>query len=361
MVARSKPGKPFESRSPRYLGLPFVVLCVATTNAMLVQRERFHGVWKLVTDCLPYERDIRSRLLGLLENDKENDQEFLLKLNPDGTFKQCNENYKEGKWISGNWELKEGKQQQLLLAFNRQYFGPRCDLMLQGESVSSDGQLAVDGNVQMGKFMYPAKHPRFFEATLVNKELLGQFTMQQVISTRSIMGRTTESEETNSENRFHESTFHGQSFILTLEPLIWKKSKARGDLNVPVDVLSMPLHFYHNNTFQALGANKILRGRFQLTETNILSFEVSLFGAGRSNPGSVWSEGHGLSHDDERSYRGVVKTTNGRLHVEGVVMFGTDMGSDARPEPCGKFILTQVDDNCHDLDEGDDLLGSIFE
>jgi hypothetical protein len=299
-----------------------------------------------------------------MENDKEgNEQDVLLKLNRDGTFRQCNEDCEEGRWISGKWELKE--EQKLFLAFNRQYYGPRFDLLLQGDFFYSKGQLKVAGNVQKGKFMYPQKHPSFFESTLIDEEVLGKFTLQQAISTSSIV-KETGSEETklDSENQFRMSDFHGQSFNMTVEALIPKKKQAREEVDIPVDIRCMPIHFRRNNTFQARGVNKILRGRFQITETNQLTFDVSLFGAERSSPGSVFSEGLALSQDDERSYRGTIQKKNDKLFVEGAVTFGTDLGSDARPEPCGKFFLTQIDESALAFDErqdDDDLLDSIFE
>lgn len=347
------------------LHLIFVALYFVATNGMLVQRERFPGVWKLFADCLPYEKDIRSKLLSLMDTDKEGDgQDALLKLNPDGTFRQCSEDYKEGRWISGKWKLKEGQPPQLLLAFNRQYYGPRFDLLLEGDSFCSERQLEVTGTVQKGKFMYPQKHPSFFENMLIDVEVLGQFSLQQVISTSSVVKETEPEEvELDMENHFQVSDFHEQNFIMTVEALV-PKNKARNEVDQPVDIRSMPLQFYQNNTFQARGINKTLRGRFQVTEANILTFDVSLFGAERSSPGSVYSEGLGLSHDDERSYRGAIQRKRDKLFVVGVVMFGMDLGPDARPEPCGNFVLTQVDQDPFSLDgdhDDDDLFDSIFE
>jgi hypothetical protein len=58
----------------------------------------------------------------------------------------------------------------------------------------------------------------------------------------------------------------------------------------PFDVRVMPIEFFANNTFTALGTNKILRGRYGTTgdEKSKLWFSVSLFGAGRSMKGSVF-------------------------------------------------------------------------
>ncbi len=106
----------------------------------------------------------------------------------------------------------------------------------------------------------------------------------------------------------------------------------------------------------------------------------------------ISSEGRGLSHDDKRSYLGTIEeggtskaegdessgerntqsnVTIGRtLHVEGSVVFGTDLGTDARPEPVGKFTMKEIsssfalelserdeeeddDDDTDDNDEGE--------
>jgi hypothetical protein len=138
-----------------------------------------------------------------------------------------------------------------------------------------------------------------------------------------------------------------------------------------------------------------------------LWFQVSLFGSGRSVRGSVYSEGVGLSHHDARTYVGEIlqhsskkdkdettttttTTTTGsrvqhiseadtirastadgpsssssddderqkeqkqrqqRLFVAGSVTYGSDLGSDARPEPVGTFLLTEITTYC-DKDGG---------
>jgi hypothetical protein len=132
-----------------------------------------------------------------------------------------------------------------------------------------------------------------------------------------------------------------------------------------VDIRAMPIEFYINNTFQALGINKILRGRFgilaqseQQPEHPQLWFQVSLFGAGRSAPGSVYSEGLGLVHEDKRLYIGEITESTVHVHLfaAGIVTYGSDLGSDARPEPVGRFQLLQTSgaefSNALDDDEG---------
>lgn len=55
----------------------------------------------------------------------------------------------------------------------------------------------------------------------------------------------------------------------------------------------------------------------------------------------VSSEGTGLSHEDRRSYFGIIVRDSERLQVDGSVVIGTDLGSDARPEPVASFSLKE--------------------
>jgi hypothetical protein len=129
------------------------------------------GIWKLTTNALPYELvDVRSKLDRRFskqqKQEKNNDDSIdnvedtiLLKLNLDGTFKQYDEGYREGRWVTGRWRLqllgssasatataepmtdfndddasrnnnnKKTISWLLLLAMNRQYFGPPYDVL----------------------------------------------------------------------------------------------------------------------------------------------------------------------------------------------------------------------------------------
>ena len=156
-----------------------------------IHRQTMPGIWKLTTDSLPYEHDIRSRLDNRIASNESNAEKkninnnnvnkpnsnnddvagatILLKLNQDGTFRQCDEGYQEGRWVAGRWKLKlletnSGEKDEsesdtttvandtnddddddddhlshnrneetmlLLLAMNRQYFGPPYDVLLE--------------------------------------------------------------------------------------------------------------------------------------------------------------------------------------------------------------------------------------
>jgi len=424
------------------------------------QRDELIGIWKLVVsgDCpFPYYENSNTNFGGFRrsedpysdggaaaatappspspDRDAGAAEPILLKLNPDGTFRQCNEGYSEGRWIAGRWdtadddddddETSSGKA--LLLALNRQYYGPPHDTLLKGHlvSMSASGEAmsspGIDENEQQqqsqcvefvgqvltGKFMYPKHHPCFFDQIMAGEPTsIGNFTLQQALATSSVVTRANENLNvddigeggggTAAETKSYEpSDFYGRRFVLTVEPIRDDSGRrpARGkpprhgerhQQQQTVDLRAMPIEFFRNNTFQAEATNKILRGRFGIT-TNVdaadgggeetgsvnnqsnddrkqqqpkqqqqfLWFQVSLFGAGRSAPGSVYSEGRGLTHEDKRSYLGEILSatqvgdeTSGevrrRLFVSGTVTFGSDLGSDARPEPVGKFLLTEV-------------------
>lgn len=318
-----------------------------------VERRRVPGIWKLKSDSLPFEQDIRSKLKGIILDGKPwQDDEVLIKLNPDGSFKQCNEGYREGRWLVGKWEVNDG--QELLLALRRQYYGPQFDVLLQGRLDATGSFKVAEGKILKGKFMYQPTHPNFFDSPLVHSEALGNFTLEQYVSTTSVAPVRVSDPRTK--NRFERSDFYDRRFIMTFEPIEMQQTPTgtkKEPLNLPVDIRVMPIQFFANNTFQAIGANKILRGRFDISRDDQLTFEVSLFGMGRSVLGSVFSEGMGVSHEDERSYQGDIDELDGKLRVEGFVTYGADLGEDARPEPVGRFLLTEI--SIHDEDVFFDL------
>mmetsp|Transcript_118170 Transcript_118170/g.241551 ORF Transcript_118170/g.241551 Transcript_118170/m.241551 type:complete len:328 (+) Transcript_118170:85-1068(+) len=188
-----------------------------------VRQQMMPGIWKLTTDSLPYERDIKSQLgeafslaasgdVGDKKKDANNEV-ILLKLNEDGTFKQCDEGYQEGRWVTGRWKLqfetkcKEGSSDWnsqnvlLMLAMNRQYFGPPYDVLLEANKIicnstanASSSEHIADGSarmklrdqeevllqeslrnwrgiVQKGKFIRPSprQHPFDFEPCSSNQ------------------------------------------------------------------------------------------------------------------------------------------------------------------------------------------------
>ncbi len=224
-------------------------------SAQRLQKEysqNIPGIWKLTTNSLPYELDIRSQLDKRFSNDNQNESSecILLRLNEDGTFKQCDEGYKEGRWLKGRWKLQleelstqeeddgngnaavsDTKEQStandkknsatfswlLMLAMNRQYFGPSFDVLLEATtksttmaSRSTENEKSETSNTQKhtvelptlkhwqgivrtGKFLRPSpgKHPldRNIGKTneiLQDAESLGNFSLLQALSTTAI-------------------------------------------------------------------------------------------------------------------------------------------------------------------------------
>ena len=326
------------------LYLSFLVL----VHGFAVERRRLFGIWRLASDALPLMQDSLSQLRRSLPKDMKED--ILIKLNSDGSFRQCSDEYREGCWMTGRWEVQ---QEKFMLAMDRQYFGPTHDTLLEGTIHCDDTSMKVEGQVLTGRFMYPKNHPAFFETpSLVSSNTHGTFTMHQAVATHSIVPQEKEKEPI--ELKYKASDFYGRNFIMTIEPIQHGPSQD----DQPVDIRAMPIQFFHNNTFQAHGMNKILRGRFGISQDDQLWFQVSLFGAGRSTSGSVYSEGVGLSHEDKRSYVGEIAENANRIFVAGTVTFGADLGTDARPEPVGMFLLTET---IKETKDEDDVFESVFE
>ena len=313
------------------------------------------GIWKLslsgasVLGAASTLDRLRDDLVRSFYNDSESS--VLIKLNPNGSFRQCTEGTQEGRSMSGRWRLR-ADENKVLFALDRQYYGPPHDILLEG-NLSTETETKVDGCVYVGKFMYPKKHPLFFDQpiSLSMKNQIGSFSLSQAIATTSLA-----KEEAKRELMYPISTFYNRSFYLISSPL---ESRQQPE-NQPFDVRTMRLQFHSNHTFQAFTPNKILRGRYGLSlessfsssstlgEGELLWFQVSLFGAGRSAPGSVYSEGLGLQKDDQQMYVGEIlqqqSSTNDTtlLAVQGSTMIGSDLGSDARPEPIGRFRMVEV-------------------
>lgn len=143
------------------------------------------GIWKLTTDELPRsEPPIVDPALGCKTTACELLQRsaVYLKLNQDGSFRQCNEGYVEGFWISGWWALLE--KRRIKLALNRSYYGPRYDMILDGQIRGDDdkGQVVVSGNVYKGKLSLPRTDPMFFCRQLENQQLLGPFLLSRTVA-----------------------------------------------------------------------------------------------------------------------------------------------------------------------------------
>ena len=116
-----------------------------------------------------------------------------------------------------------------------------------------------------------------------------------------------------------------------------------------------------------------MRGRFGISGDNgdRLWFQVNLFGFGRSAPGSVYSEGRLLSHDDRRGYAGAIQEYQGGANnqtmyfVDGEFYYGTDLKRANKAHSWGTFSLQEMhddeeEDEEDDDEESDDEIGNSF-
>jgi len=263
----------------------------------------------------------------------------------------------------------------------------------------SDVFLSIpNGKVRIGKFVYPKRHPSFFEQPMLFQPTdVGEFELQQVLgllNTKKKQGQ--EGDENKKIAKYHKKDFYGRKFWLTttpVDPIPMKldhktNNKKEEKEDYPYfDIRVMPIQFFANNTFIATGMNKVLRGHFGITgeERDRLWFQVSLFGIGRSIRGSVYSEGPGLSHEDRRGYAGAIseltsddnkKDEEGKkdeddtsalpqepssppLIVQGHVVYGSDLAHSAR-SVLSTFVMKETtnielfDDEEDDMDDDDD-------
>ena len=365
---------------------------ILAVHSFSVERKHLTGIWKLKLE--------NPSVLGT-----KSAKDILLKIQEDGSFLQCEDDDggKNGNWLHGCWEFQDS---ELKLAVDRQCSSSSSnsrDILLSGNLISEETLAVKQGKVNTGKFMYPqdVKFWRDFDNVMAASESCGSFSLQQTMGFYRMMmpaSEALEQEKKKNIPKFQPSLFFDRKFFMTIVPIESKASNKpkqewdnqRKEWHSPLDdqaadIRTMPIQFFANHTFEALGTNKVLRGRFEITENDKLWFRVSRFGMGRSTPGSVYSEGIGLSHEDERSYVGAIQVEEHKkgtgnedmeaaLKVEGKVTFGADLGSDARPEPVGTFIMTEVDDTSLDMkdededddemDRGagaDDIFNSVFE
>ena len=81
----------------------------------------------------------------------------------------------------------------------------------------SDTHLSVPkGQVNVGRFTYPQRHPSFFEAPMFNPRASGKFELKQVLGTLN-----TQQQKDNEvvEEKFSESDFYNKTFLLTSHPM----------------------------------------------------------------------------------------------------------------------------------------------
>ena len=357
---------------------------------------------------------------GIRKSEKEEEDmaEIVLRLNEDGTFDPYTTKPvagdppmhqilgRGGVWkyqnealiLAGNrpqegdycWNIENGKNDTVFCgklqvhtsralptpeADQQNVIGEDADNLVDGkdtDEVLRDHQLSIPkGEILIGKYMYPMKHNAFFEEPMLFRQSnVGKFAISQLLGNLNTRLQHEKDEETLAEEqrqkaKFHKSDLYGRKFYLSSSPhkvnptyaardKYYKEDEARHDIRV------IPIEFHKNNTFSAVGVEKILRGRYGMTGPNRdrLWFQVSLFGAGRSAPGSVYSEGRLLSHDDRRGYLGNIQTLNTttsrgvnvtQFFIEGEIYFGTDLKTPKKPNSMGHFSMQEIR-----IDEGDD-------
>lgn len=355
------------------------------------------GVWKLThqSSLLPnVKSDDKS-------NDKTMEEEILLKLNEDGTFSRYESSSEsQGQDLhmtlgrGGSWEYRDNS---LFLAPKRPEDADPSkvhDTLLAGElnikvsdSLSLEDKVELQegnadgdqkeennaeidvhlsiaqGSISVGKFMYPRKHKAFFDdPMLCKKSSVGSFSASQVLGNLNARLKH-EREDKKPVAKYHKKDFYGRSFYLTasphpVNPYYAEQDKRYDETKVLHHMIFHTINFHKNNTFSVIGAEKVLRGRYGLAgeERDRLWFQVSLFGTGRSAPGSVFSEGRLLTHEDRRGYVGQVeefeKNNSTRYFItEGLYYYGTDLQRALRPDSGGVFSLQEVDEEEEEDDE----------
>jgi hypothetical protein len=252
------------------------------------------------------------------------------------------------------------------------------------ENVEIDVHLSIpSGHVSMGKFMYPRRHKAFFDDPMLFPDSpIGSFAMKQILGNLNARLKRQEEDEANKKPpRFSRSNFYDRRFYLTATPHAVNPSLAAQDKHydadkVKYDVRVMPVTFHSNNTFTAIGTDRILRGRFGISgeEGERLWFQVNLFGFGRSAPGSIYSEGRLLSHDDRRGYLGEIQEYQGgpnnqtMYFVDGEFYYGTDLKRANKAHSWGTFSLQEIslddggeeDEEDEEGDEIDDDISDSF-
>lgn len=331
-------------------------LFLSGTWAFSVERKNLAGIWKLTLDT----------------SSSTTQNTITIKLQDDGSFLQFDEN--DDACLQGCWDFEDS---QLQLAIGRASSFCSADTLLAGKISSPTGVVVAKGVVSAGKFMYPQSHMAFFDQVLAASEKIGKFSLKQVMAFNSIITPSRIEEEQKVEPKFKKEDFFNRQFVMTVVPIeckikpqeVWDKDTRqwRSPLDdQAADIRTLPIQFFANSTFEAIGVNKVLRGRFEVTKKDKLWFAVSRFGMGRSTSGSVYSEGIGLSHEDERTYLGGIEVQDDTFRVSGKVTFGADLGSDARPEPVGTFLLHEVGDVSLEMKQedevlDDDVFNSVFE
>mmetsp|Transcript_67508 Transcript_67508/g.195166 ORF Transcript_67508/g.195166 Transcript_67508/m.195166 type:complete len:434 (-) Transcript_67508:64-1365(-) len=365
-----------------------------------LRRDDLCGIWKVGT-----------RTLDLPNACKDDDKEVVIRLNDDGTFDPYTPIEQEEKdsldddlsGILGRGGCWEYRDETLMLALDRPENADSSkvhDMVLVGkldvhvsESLSMenpssaleeekeaeaqdkrrsqkapediDVHLSIPkGRVSIGKFMYPKKHKAFFdEPMLFKRSNIGTFHMNQVLGNLNARLKEEREAPPKPEPKYKKEDFFNRTFYLTTAPHPVNPTFAELDVHydeskATMDIRVLPVTFYPNSTFAAIGTEKILRGKYEISgeQGDQLYFRVSLFGFGRSAPGSVYSEGRLLNQDDRRAYLGSIqaydKNNQTCYFVDGEFYYGAGKEALRKPNSMGTFTLQEIDGEI--IDEGED-------
>lgn len=364
-----------------------------------VDRLALAGLWKLTPRIVPMKE-----FTVYPKQPTEKLPDYLLMLKEDGSFQQYKNDEEvdvDASWsrfqarnrtlgaldevTKGKWDYVDGK---LILAADRPESGSQSspeDKLLVGRVVASyesslddnpvlkplreplqdhsatatvDAHLSVPrGTIKIGRFMYPTRHPSFFEQPMFQPKVKRfAFSLQQVLG--SLNARQRKSEE--SIEKYKNSDFYNKTFLLTSHPIPHRQPKGRkrwsiklnkfvddppsknaqaahdDESDAPVMIRVMQVAFHGNNTFSTVAGlgEAILRGKWDVIgqEKDQLWMQVWRFGFGRSVSGSTFSEGKSLTNEDAKSYWGTIRTVDDASVREGVVSQEGDASHDSPAE-----------------------------
>lgn len=225
------------------------------------------------------------------------------------------------------------------------------------------------GQISVGKFMYGQKHPMFFDEPMLFKPSNRGFVkMNQLLGQLNAVQKQNPDETNQPEPKFHASDFYDKVFYLATaehpveERYIEEDKHCDPDRNPLWDVRALEVNFFANNTFEAVSTEKTLRGKFGICgpEGDQVWMQVSIFGAGRSVSGSVFSEGRFVGQQDKRGYVGNIQAYPNKedetiFHVYGHYFDGQpDIDNLQQYPTAGTFVLHEVELFYDDQDDDED-------
>lgn len=150
-----------------------------------------------------------------------------------------------------------------------------------------DVHLSVNGEISIGKFFYPLKHPKFFEQPIFGAQPTGEFELEQVLGNLNAKLHHKKDELVE---KFRKKDIMDKRFFLTQYPLPTKRTKrqrwsikynkyvdekppskaeqerAEQEKNAPMQIKSFEVELFANNTFSTITGlgDTILRGKWSI-------------------------------------------------------------------------------------------------